>query len=122
MTGEELDKRLREIHISGIRYGKTLAEALQIAIRVIKGGYTPKKPLKIIEIIRYECDRDKAECRISRLKEAIKEATPNVADYILERIEFEIKPIPKVKPKPLEWIMIEDYVDIFRESEERPDD
>lgn len=118
MTQEELDKRLREIHISGIRYGKTLTEALQIAIRIIGGGYTPKKPLKIIEIIRYECDREKAEYRISRLKESIKENMPNVADYILERIEFEIKPMPKFKPKPLEWIMIEDYADIFRESEE----
>lgn len=118
MTEEELDKRLREIHISGIRYGKTLIEATQIAIRIIHGGYTPKKPLKIIEIIRYDCDREKAEYRISRIKESIKEIMPDCADYILERIEFEIKPIPKVKPKPLEWIMVEDYVDIFKESEE----
>jgi hypothetical protein len=118
MTEEELDKRLREIHISGIRYGKTLIEATQIAIRIIRGGYTPKKPLKIIEIIRYDCDREKAEYRISRLKESIKEIMPNCADYILERIKFEIKPMPKVKPKPLEWIMIEDYVDFFKESEE----
>lgn len=117
MTDEELDERLREIHISGIRYGKTLAEAAQIVIRIIKGGYTPKKPFKIIEIIRYECDRDKAECRINRLKKSIKELMPEYADYILERVEFEIKPMPKVKPKPLEWIMIEDYFDIFKEKE-----
>lgn len=119
MTEEELDKRLREIHISGIRYGKTLTEALQIALRVIRGGYTPKKPLKVIEIIRYEYKREEAEQHIERLKESIKENMPNVADYILERIKFEIKPIPKVKPKPLEWVMIEDYVDWFRESEEQ---
>lgn len=119
MTEEELDKRLREIHISGIRYGKTLTEAAQIAIRIIKGGYTPKKPLKIIEIIRYDCDREKAEYRISRLKESIKEIMPECADYIFERIKFEIKPFPKVKPKPLEWVMIEDYVDVFRESEDK---
>ena len=118
MTEEELDNRLREIHVSGIRYGKTLTEAMQIVLRIIKGGYTPKKPLKIIEIIRYDCDREKAEYRISRLKDLIKEIMPEHADYVLERIKFEIKPIPKVKPKPLEWIMIEDYVDVFRESEE----
>lgn len=119
MTEEELDKRLREIHISGIRYGKTLTEALQIALRVIRGGYTPKKPLEIIEIIRYENDREKAEYRVSRLKESIKEIMPNFADYILERVRFEIKPMPKVKPKPLEWVMIEDYVDWFGESEDK---
>lgn len=113
MTEEELDERLREIHISGIRYGKTLTEAAQIAIRIIRGGYTPKKPLKIIEIIRYECDREKAECRINRLKKSIKEIMPECSDYILERIEFEIKTFEKVKPEPLQWIMIEDYVDIF---------
>lgn len=117
MTEEELDERLRELHISGIRYGKTLVEAAQIAIRIIGGGYTPKKPLKIIEIIRYDCDRDKAECRINRLKKSIKEIMPSGADYILERVEFEIKPMPKVKPKPLEWVMIEDYVDIFKDKE-----
>ena len=121
MTDEELDKRLREIHISGIRYGKTLTEVVQIAIRIIHGGYTPKKPLKIIEIIRYGCDREKAETRISRLKESIKEIMPDCADYILERVEFEIKTFPKVKPKPLEWVMIEDYVDIFKESEDKND-
>lgn len=119
MTEEELDKRLREIHISGIRYGKTLTEALQIVLRVIRGGYTPKKPLKIIEIIRYEYKREEAEYHISRLKESIKKMMPDSADYILERIEFEIKPIPKVKPKPLEWVMIEDYVDCFWESEDK---
>lgn len=118
MTEEELDKRLREIHISGFRYGKTLTEALQIAIRIIRGGYTPEKPLKIIEIIRYDCYREKAEYRIIRLKESIKEIMPDCADYILERIKFEIKPMPEFKPKPLEWIMIEDYVDFFKESEE----
>jgi hypothetical protein len=109
---------LREIHISGIRYGKTLTEAGQIAIRIIRGGYTPKKPLKIIEIIRYDFDRKKAESRISRLKESIKEMMPDCADYILARIKFEIKPIPKVKPKPLEWVMIEDYMDVFKEEGE----
>lgn len=118
MTEEEIDKRLREIHISGIRYGKTLTEAVQIAIRIIRGGYTPKKPLKIIEIIRYEHNREQAEHRIDRLKESIKEIMPDCADYILERIKFEIKPMPKFKPKPLEWVMIEDYVDFFKESEE----
>lgn len=118
MTEEEIDKRLREIHISGIRYGKTLTEVVQIAIRIIRGGYTPKKPLKIIEIIRYEHNREQAEHRIDRLKESIKEIMPDCADYILERIKFEIKPMPKVKPKPLEWVMIEDYVDFFKESEE----
>ena len=119
MTEEELDKRLREIHISGIRYGKTLTEALQIALRVIRGEYTPKKPLKIIEIIRHEHDREKAEYRVSRLKESIMEIMPNSTGYILERIKFEIKPMPKVKPKPLEWVMIEDYVDWFGESEDK---
>ena len=119
MTEEELDKRLRELHKSGIRYGKTLTEALQIALRIIRGGYTPKKPLKIIEIIRYDCYREKAEYRISRLKESIKEIMPDCADYILERTKFEIKPMPKVKPKPLEWVMIEDYVDFFKESEDK---
>ena len=122
MTEEELDKRLREIHISGIRYGKTLTEALQIALRVIRGGYTPKKPLKIIEIIRYEYKREEAEQRIERLKESIKEYMPDCADYILERIKFEIKPLTKTKPKPLEWVMVEDYVDTFWESEAKPDD
>lgn len=117
MTEEELDKRLREVHISGIRYGKTLTEAVQIAIRIIRGGYTPKKPLKIIEIIHYDRDREKAESRISRLKESIKEILPDCADYIFERITFEIKPMSKVKPKPLEWIMIEDYVDMFKDDE-----
>ena len=118
MTEEELDKRLREIHISGIRYGKTLTEALQIVLRIIRGGYTPKKPLKIIEIIRYEYKREEAEQRIQRLKESIMEILPDYSGYILERIKFEIKPMPKVKPKPLEWVMIEDYVDWFRESED----
>jgi hypothetical protein len=119
MTEEELDERLREINRSNIRYGKTLTEAMQISIRIIHGGYTPKKPLKIIEIIRYGCDWEKAESRISRLKESIKEILPDCADYILERVEFEIKTFPKVKPKPLEWVMIEDYVDIFKESEDK---
>ena len=121
MTEEELDKRLREIHISGMRYGKTLTEALQIVLRIIRGGYTPKKPLKIIEIIRYEYKREEAEQRIQRLKESIMEILPDYSGYILERIKFEIKPMPKVKPKPLEWVMIEDYVDWFGESEVKND-
>ena len=120
MRDEELDKQLREFQISSIRYGKTVTEATQIAIRITRGDYTPKKPLKIIEIIRNESCRKRAENHVTRLKELIKEFfSDDYADYILERIKFEIKPMPKVKPKPLEWVLVEDYVDIFKESEDK---
>lgn len=120
MTDEELDKQLRKFQISSFRYGKTVTEVTQIAIRVTTGNYTPKKPLKIIEIYRNELYRKQAKNHVERLKELIKEIySDDYADYILERIKFEIKPIPKVKPKPLEWVMIEDYVDIFKESEDK---
>ena len=118
MTEEELDKKLREFQISNFRYGKTVTECIQIAIRITTGNHTPKKPLKIVEIIRNESCRKRAENHVTHLKESIKEIySDDYADYILERIKFEIKPIPKVKPKPLEWVMIEDYVDIFKKDD-----
>lgn len=119
MAEGELDERLREFQTSSFRYGKTIAEVTQIAIRITTGHYTPKKPLEVIEVYRNELYREQAEKRVARLKELIKEIfSDDYADYILERIKFEIKPMPKVKPKPFEWVVIEDYVDIFRESEE----
>lgn len=110
---KEIDKECRRIYLSGMRYGKTWAEAVQLCIHVLRGGYTKDKPLKVIEVTRYEIYREKAEARIARLKEAIKEISPNA----LECITFEIRTPWKVKPKPFVWHMIEDYVDLPEDEE-----
>lgn len=118
MTEKELDSRLREIHISGVRYGKMLAESLQIVIAVMRGGYTPKKPLKVIQFIRNENYRRDAEERIERYKKTIKENVPNMADEILKSVVFEIKTPRKPTRKQLTIFSIDDYVDIFKERGE----
>ncbi len=117
MTEKELDSRLREIHISGIRYGKMLTESLQIVIAVMRGGYTPKKPLKVIVLIRNELFRRDAEERIERYKKLIKENVPTMADETLKSVVFEIKAPRKPTRKPLTMFAIDDYVDVFREDE-----
>ena len=117
MTEKELDSRLREIHISGIRYGKMLTESLQIVIAVMRGGYTPKKPLKVIVFIRNELFRRDAEERIERYKKLIKKNVPTMADKTLKSVVFEIKAPRKPTRKPLTMFAIDDYVDVFREDE-----
>lgn len=118
MTEKELDSRLRELHISGIRYGKMLAESLQIVIAVMRGGYTPKKPLKVIQFIRNENYRRDAEERIERYKKQIKENVPTTADEILKSVVFEIKAPRKPIRKPLTMFAIDDYTDVFKERGE----
>ena len=118
MTEKELDSRLREIHISGIRYGKMLSESLQIVIAVMRGGYTPKKPLKVIVLARNEIYRRDAEERIERYKKTIKENVPTLADEILKSVVFEIETPRKPIRKPLTIFAIDDYVDFFREGGE----
>lgn len=117
MTEEELDSKLREIHISGIRYGKMLTESLQIVIAVMRCGYTPKKPLKVIVLIRNELFRKDAEKRIERYKEFIKKGVPTFADEILKSVVFEIEAPRKPTRKPLTMFAIDDYVDVFREGD-----
>lgn len=117
MTEKELDSRLREIHISGIRYGKMLTESLQMVIAVMRGGYTPKKPLKVIVLARNENYRRDAEERIERYKKTIKENVPTMADEILKSVVFEIKTPRKSTRKPLTIFPIDDYVDFFREGD-----
>lgn len=121
MTEKELDSRLREIHISGIRYGKMLTESLQMVIAVMRGGYTPKKPLKVIVFIRNENYRRDAEERIERYKKLIKEELPTLADEILKSVVFEIKAPRKPARKPLTIFAIDDYVDFFKERETKDD-
>lgn len=121
MTEKELDSRLREIHISGIRYGKMLTESLQMVIAVMRGGYTPKKPLKVIVFIRNENYRRDAEERIERYKKLIKEDLPTLADEILKSVVFEIKAPRKPTRKPLTIFAIDDYVDFFKERETKDD-
>lgn len=108
--------QLKELHNSGIRYGKTLAEALQIVLKVMRGGYTEKRPLKVRIVVRNESCRKDGEYLISRYKKLIKEVLPGTADYTLDRVKFEVWTFPK--QKPMEMFVIEDYVDFFKESEE----
>ena len=118
MTEKELHSRLMEIRISGIRHGKMLAESLQIVIAVMRGGHTPKKPLKVIQFIRNENYRKDAEARIERYKQLIKENVPTSADEILKSVVFEIKTPRKPARKPLTMFAIDDYVDFFKERGE----
>lgn len=110
---KDIEAECRRLYLSGVRYGKTRAEAIQLCIHVIRGGYTKDKPLKVIEVTRYDIYREKAEARVARLKEAIKEISP----LALECMTFEIRTPWKVKPKPFVWHMIEDYVDLPEEGE-----
>ena len=115
MSNKDIENECRKLYLSGMRYGKTWAEAAQLCIHVLRGGYTKDKPLKVIEVTRYEFYREEAEARIARLKETIKEISPTA----LECMTFEIRTPWKVKPKPFVWHMIEDYVDLSEEGESR---
>ena len=95
-----------------------LTESLQIVIAVMRGGYTPKKPLKVIVFIRNELYRRDAEERIERYKKLIKENVPTMADKILKSVVFEIEVPRKPTRKPLTIFSIDDYVDFFREGRE----
>lgn len=106
MDYDEIDQKLDELYMSGFRYGKTLAEVQQIIVAVIQGGYTPKKPLKILIAVRNESYRKNGESRISQYKELMRKLSPTA----LECCTFEIKTPSKRKERPLTFFSIDDYL------------